>query len=299
MSANVSVVIPLFNKAATVERAVMSAVRQTVQPQLIIVVDDGSTDEGPLRVARLSDARVRLLQQPNVGPGAARNLGVSVAHTPLVGFLDADDEWKPSFLEHVHALAARCPEAGIYCTAYEEIRPEDGRPFRHRFRAVPATPGGGIVDDWFAAMLGFPPVSSSSVVVRREALNAVGGFPEGERLAEDWDLWTRLALRYRMAFDPAVQAVYHREAEGRLMHTQRYDGRDTPLVRTLTAALKRGDIPTAPARSVRRFLAKHQLEIAKDCLARGDRILARQWIARSARLGVLLPKCARWWWRSR
>ena len=90
----VSIVIPLFNKASYVERALDSIRGQTFNDFEVIVVDDGSTDAGASVVARYSDSRVRLITQSNAGPGPARNAGIAEAIGDLVAFLDADDEWQ-------------------------------------------------------------------------------------------------------------------------------------------------------------------------------------------------------------
>lgn len=95
----VSVVIPLYNKGPYVERTLNSVLAQTHQPCEIIVVDDGSTDDGPERVLRFKDPRILLIKQENGGPGAARNQGLAKASGKYVAFLDADDEWLPFFLE--------------------------------------------------------------------------------------------------------------------------------------------------------------------------------------------------------
>ena len=95
----VSVVIPLYNKGKYVERALTSVLAQTYQPFEIIVIDDGSTDDGPENVLKLNDPGIILIRQENRGPGAARNTGLAMAKGKYVSFLDADDEWLPSFLE--------------------------------------------------------------------------------------------------------------------------------------------------------------------------------------------------------
>lgn len=97
--ATVSVIVPLYNKGRHVERAISSILAQTCPACEIIVVDDGSTDEGPERALRFSDPRIRLMRQQNKGPGAARNAGLRTAQGKYVAFLDADDEWLPHFLE--------------------------------------------------------------------------------------------------------------------------------------------------------------------------------------------------------
>ena len=91
----ISVVIPLYNKQAYVERAVASVLQSGYPAHEVIVVDDGSTDEGPRRVSAMGDPRVRVIKQPNAGVSAARNRGISAATGDYVAFLDADDYWTP------------------------------------------------------------------------------------------------------------------------------------------------------------------------------------------------------------
>jgi len=105
--ANVSVIIPLFNKEKYVNRALDSVFSQTYQDFEIVVVDDGSTDSSLELVQRDLDSRLRLVHQQNQGPGAARNRGIRETPTPYLAFLDADDEWLPDFLNrYMEALRA-------------------------------------------------------------------------------------------------------------------------------------------------------------------------------------------------
>ena len=99
MVPRVSVIVPLYNKAAYVRRALDSISRQTFTDFEVIVVDDGSTDKGPALVTAFADKRIRMLTQANLGPGAARNRGIERARGELIAFLDADDEWLPNYLE--------------------------------------------------------------------------------------------------------------------------------------------------------------------------------------------------------
>jgi glycosyltransferase involved in cell wall biosynthesis len=102
--AQVDVIVPLYNKAATIERAIDSIQRQSLTDWRAIVVNDGSTDESPALVQRLGDERITLIHQKNQGPGAARNTGLRHATAPFVAFLDADDEY---YRDHLaNALAA-------------------------------------------------------------------------------------------------------------------------------------------------------------------------------------------------
>ena len=96
-----SVIMPLYNKATYVRKAVESVVRQTFGDWELIVVDDGSTDGSGEVVREIDDPRIRLVQQENSGVGAARNNGVAQSSAPWICFLDADDWWEPTFLEEM------------------------------------------------------------------------------------------------------------------------------------------------------------------------------------------------------
>jgi len=119
----ITVIIPLFNKEKYITRALSSVLKQTMQDFEIIVVDDGSTDRGAQKVRMMEDHRIKLMQQPNRGVSAARNVGVQEAKTDIVAFLDADDEWTSEFLETILHLRDVYPGAGLYATAYEIVSP--------------------------------------------------------------------------------------------------------------------------------------------------------------------------------
>jgi len=101
----VSVIVPLFNKAPYIERALSSVAAQTYRDFELIVVDDGSTDEGPRIVEAFTDLPIHLIRQENAGPGAARNRGLELAQGELVAFLDADDEWLSNYLRRAFAYS--------------------------------------------------------------------------------------------------------------------------------------------------------------------------------------------------
>src|SRR5690348_15078750 len=116
----VSVIVPVFNRAATIGRAVASVVVQTMADWELIVVDDGSADDPAGALAALSDARLRLLRhERNRGAAAARNTGIAAARAPLIAFLDSDDEWLPEKLARQVAAVERAgPALGALCTAF-------------------------------------------------------------------------------------------------------------------------------------------------------------------------------------
>ncbi|HMA53239.1 MAG TPA: glycosyltransferase family A protein, partial [Acidobacteriota bacterium] len=139
----VTVVIPLYNKAPYIAAAVRSVLAQTFTDFEVIVVDDGSLDDGAEVVDRFDDPRLRLVRQENQGESAARNKGVTLAASELLAFLDADDEWTPSHLEVLLRLADRFPGAGLLATAYKIVSP-DGRSCLAGYHGVPAAPWEGL-----------------------------------------------------------------------------------------------------------------------------------------------------------
>lgn len=203
---SVSVVISLYNKAAYVARALASVLRQTHTEFECIVVDDGSTDGGAAIVMAQCDTRIRLVQQGNVGVSRARNRGVEEARHPLVAFLDADDEWDPAFLAEAVRMHAASPHLVACFTNFR-------KGYRHPAELHPAEGPGRILADYFRFCLENAGVgmNASSVVVAREALRSIGGFPVGRNHGEDLDTWFRLALSGPVAYIPSPLSIYHEQ----------------------------------------------------------------------------------------
>jgi glycosyltransferase involved in cell wall biosynthesis len=179
-----SVVIPTYNRAAMVVEAVESVLAQEGVDLQLIVVDDGSTDDTPSRLDRFGST-VNYHRQPRSGVSASRNRGVALSRAPLIAFLDSDDLWLPGKLQVQKAFMDRHPEVMICQT--EEIWVRNGRrldpKIRHR------KPSGDI----FRRSLELCLVSPSAVMIRRELFDRVGYFDENLPMAEDYDLWLRIA----------------------------------------------------------------------------------------------------------
>lgn len=184
-SPTVSVVIPTFDRRVLVERAIRSALAQSRPPEEIIVVDDGSTDGTAEALERLG-GRIILLRQENRGVSAARNAGIQIASNELVAFLDSDDEWKTEHLEILTSELVRQPKAVLAFTG----------PLRRHLRQGRTVNDRGLVDLLYPLLPSFGLLTTPSrVVVRRELLVDASGFNEHLAVAEDSDLWTRLAMR--------------------------------------------------------------------------------------------------------
>jgi len=212
------VVIPLYNKAPYIKRAINSVLNQTIQDFEIIVVNDGSTDNGQEVVEGIQDPRIRLINQPNQGVSVARNRGIEEAHYPFIAFLDADDEWKPEFLAHIQRLYNNFSDCGAYATSYEIIDPKNKVSYPD-LNNIPPEPWIGIIPNLFQLMQHNSPFCTSSIAIPRDVLLLLNGFPEGIQQGEDRILWTRLGIKYPVAFSPSPQAIYHREATNRACHT--------------------------------------------------------------------------------
>lgn len=204
----ISVVIPLWNKRTEVGAAIASVLAQTVAPLEIVVVDDGSTDSSSEVVESFTSPLVRLIRQTNAGVSAARNRAISEARGEWVALLDADDEWRPEFLEKVSLLSLECPECRAFGTGFD-IRDEHGSLTRG---ATPAVRG---VVDYFAEAMQRYVLIPSATVLHRQTVIGLGGFPEGMRLGEDQYLWTRLARTAAVGFLPEPLVIYSRAAQNR------------------------------------------------------------------------------------
>lgn len=203
----VSVVIPAYNAAWCVRRALDSVLAQTFRDFEVIVVDDGSTDE-TADVLDDYDAPVRVVSKPNGGLSSARNAGIRAATGRYVAFLDADDWWLPEKLTRQVELMEDRSEL-VFCSTAARIEAPDDTSlgeWRCRCDARPTLEAIFVVNAHVAG-------SGSAVMVRRTVLARVGGFDERLRSLEDIDMWMRLAAvgGYTCIDEPL--AVIHKRPE--------------------------------------------------------------------------------------
>jgi hypothetical protein len=205
----VTVVIPLYNKGALVRRAVESVLAQTHDDLELIVVDDGSTDRGIDALDPVRDPRLRLITQSNRGPGAARNLGWRRGRGPLVAFLDADDLWKPDFLEWSVGQLNRDADLAASVSGYCELHgPDDVRSAEEIDQGLPAGRFDAAAADARTFKVVLTYMLPVTTVVRRDVLMRYGGFFERDRCTygEDNFLWTQVLLNHPVycGLDPRV-----------------------------------------------------------------------------------------------
>ena len=205
----ISIVIPLYNKEQQISQTLETVLNQSFQDFEVVLVDDGSTDESVGVVRQFTDPRIRLIQQKNAGVSAARNRGVAEAWGEFVAFLDADDLWHPDYLAMQMALVEKYPDCDVYATNYE-FADSKGRVTPTILRRLPFEGEDGILANYFeVASLSHPPLWTSAVMVRKSAMEAIGGFPLGIKSGEDLLTWSRLACRGKIAYSKKVGAIYN------------------------------------------------------------------------------------------
>jgi len=197
---SVSIVMPLFNKERDVERAIHSILIQSFRDYEIIIVNDGSTDRGPDIVSKIIDSRLRMIHQANAGVSAARNRGIEEARADLIAFLDADDEWKPDFLETILSLRKKFSFCKVFATQYL-LCSSDKQQKAAIIRGLPKGFLDGVLANYFEiASKSDPPLCSSAISVDKKAIMEIGGFPVGITSGEDLLTWARLAMRHEIAY---------------------------------------------------------------------------------------------------
>ena len=210
-----SVIIPLYNKAPYIEKALQSVMAQSFTDYEIIVVDDGSKDES----ATIAEKTLvefslpnKLIRQENAGVSVARNNGVAQSQGDYLCFLDADDWWAPTFLEEMSGLIDEFPDAGIYGTNYTIVNET-----KHKTRIAPIGVEPGFEKGYinycqvYAKTLAMP-LTSISVAIPRDVFKDAGGFPNGIKLGEDFLLWIRIALKHKVAFLNNPLAFYNQDS---------------------------------------------------------------------------------------
>ena len=195
---SVTVIIPTYNRATLLSRALQSVFAQTRAPQEVIVVDDGSTDCTE-QIVQEKFPQARYIFQENQGVSAARNKGIQKACGEWIAFLDSDDEWLPQKLEKQFMELQSAPHFQVCHT--NEIWIRNGR--RVNPMKKHAKYGGHIFQHCLALCL----ISPSSVLLRRSLFESVGFFDETLPACEDYDLWLRITARYPVLYleEPCIR----------------------------------------------------------------------------------------------
>lgn len=210
-----SVIIPLYNKASYVAKAIESVLAQTFIDYELVIVDDGSKDDSFAIALKAIEGRgnCHIYRQQNAGVSVARNIGVAFSQGEHLCFLDADDWWDSHFLEEMSNLIEEFPDAGIYGTNYIIVNETKGKT-----RVSPI----GVELDFEKGYINYcqvysktlaMPLWTGAVCIPRGIFEEMKGFPQGIKLGEDFLLWIHIALKYKVAFLNKPLAYYNQDVD--------------------------------------------------------------------------------------
>ncbi len=273
-----SVIIPVYNKAATICAAVESVYAQSEKDYEIIIVDDGSTDEADKALLSLSRAEFRLIRQKNGGVSVARNTGIENATGEYICFLDADDLWLPNHLEVLAGLISRYPDSGMYVTSHKCIMP-DGRVL-HSAKALENYDSEFESDDMIGLLnkTSYGVVHTNSMCVRASSLAHDNiRFAPGVRIGEDTDVWYRVALRNKVALSSEETTIYRQElstatANGSHIQAWIFAGRVSEI-------MSDGSISEKIKTSVTELTDRYYLTCSREYMTSGERKKAKEILA--------------------
>ena len=210
-----TVIIPLYNKEMYIENAIKSILNQTFTDFELLIINDCSTDKSIEIASKFAFEKVQIIHhEKNSGLAATRNTGIKKATSNYVTFLDADDLWKPHFLEKIFHLIQNFPDARIFGTNYEEIwgktikNPHNGSEF------LPEDFTGYI--NFFKMNLKQGIYNHGSVCLHKEVYESVGFYNENIQLSQDLDFNIRANYHYKLAYDNSVQMSYFMQTENQL-----------------------------------------------------------------------------------
>jgi glycosyltransferase involved in cell wall biosynthesis len=259
--AQVSVIIPTFNRGPKVVRAISTVLYQSFMDYEIIVVDDGSKDDTQSVLAPLQP-HIKIISHPeNLGVSAARNTGIKATAAPLIAFLDSDDYWLPDklavqvhfFREHPDAVACQTEERWI----------------RKGLRANPKKKHAKLSGDIFEPSLKLCLVSPSAAMIKRSLLEEIGLFDETLPVCEDYDLWLRISCRYPIYL--VQQTLVVKEGGSPDQLSSNFRGMDRYRIRAMLKLMESGQLNEPQLALVMKELANKCAIYGKGCLRRGKR----------------------------
>jgi glycosyltransferase involved in cell wall biosynthesis len=202
-----SVIIPLYNKENYVEKAINSILNQTYNDFEIIIIDDCSTDLSYEITKKNVSEKIRLIKHDkNKGLSATRNTGILNSKAEYITFLDADDVWKPTYLEEIKSLIDTFPEAKLFATNYEEVYPNEVIILpKNNANTIESSQ---IIEDFFKISLGQPLYCACSLCVEKSVFDIVGNYNETITYSEDIDFNIRANLSFKLAYSKKALVSY-------------------------------------------------------------------------------------------
>ena len=256
----VSVIIPTYNRASVLQRAIRSVLAQTFRDFELIVVDDGSSDS-TTDLLESFDGKLKAVVQKNHGVSAARNLGIKRSTGALLAFLDSDDEWLPEKLARQTALFDG-KDPHFVCHT-NEIWLRNGQELPQK--GIHLKQGGR----FFPRALERCLISPSSVMISRTLIDRVGWFDEDLPAAEDYDLWLRITAFHEVDFVPERLVIKHGGMADQL--SQATPAIDRFRIRAILKIVENPALPSDYREAAVRELIRKCHIVASGCIKRGKK----------------------------
>jgi glycosyltransferase involved in cell wall biosynthesis len=205
-----SVIVPLYNKEKYVANAINSILAQTFTDYEVIIVEDCSTDSSHDIAGGFNSDKVRIIEhEHNKGLSAARNTGIKAASGNYIALLDADDTWRPGYLQKIYSLIRQFPQARLFATNYYEVTP--GQKPQLPVTGLSLLPEDAMVANFFESGLAQPVYCSCSFCFDISVAEDIGYYNEDITFAEDVDFNIRANLAYKLAYSPEPLVMYNVE----------------------------------------------------------------------------------------
>ncbi len=210
-----TVIIPLYNKEKYIKNAIESVLNQTFTDFEILIIDDFSSDKSAVIASKFESEKVQLIyHEKNCGLSTTRNTGIKKANSNYITFLDADDLWKPTFLESIFQLIQNFPEARIFGTNYEEVWDAVIKNPRNGSEILPIDFTGYI--NFFKINVKQGIYNHGSVCFHKEVFEKIGFYNEKISFSEDLDFNIRANYNFKLAYTNSVQMRYFMQTENQI-----------------------------------------------------------------------------------
>jgi len=202
-----SVIIPLYNKEKYIQNTLNCVLNQSFDNFEIIVVNDGSTDRSLEILEEFADSRLKIINQPNQGVSAARNIGMENAQANYFCFLDADDTWKENHLQVFYDTIPKFPEAKMYCGRYV-TQISKNTLIKNNFIDIDESYE-GYVTDFFKSSFINRVALTSAVCIHKDIFNEIGGFNISVSSGQDLEYWIKIGIKYKVSITNSETLIYN------------------------------------------------------------------------------------------
>jgi len=210
-----SVIIPLYNKEEFVKDSINSVLNQSFSDFELIIINDASSDASLQKAQEVTDSRIQIIEHSkNKGLSASRNTGIKMAKANYITFLDADDLWKPTYLEKILVLINAYPEASLFATKYEVLL-SNSKVIEHDFKEIKFN-NHGIITNFFESNLNQSIFYPSCLCVEKKVFNEIGLYNESINYSEDVDFNIRSQANYLFAYFNEALVTYLRNSQNQI-----------------------------------------------------------------------------------